>query len=210
MVLSEVTNALLLTYIATEYSIRSSSIQGFSWKKFCQSIWNRIWMMITILLYVADRYASSSSSSSIPSTTLSKILLHIRSYLEFLYHTPKIMLVALLYMMVLYVDCRRFTTTASSSSTATTTWTIRSFLSIVGIEFLKILPLYPFMAVVISCGFMLLVGFCETLHLPVKWLNWPIYYGTLYGPFTFVYLQVKRRIIRKEEQIVLLPYRYRH
>jgi hypothetical protein len=209
MVLSEIANALLLTYVATEYTIRSSlssssSIDRFSWKKFiCQSIWHRIWMILFIALHVGEHYYDYFLPSS---HILSIFLLRIRSFLESLYHIPKIILIALLYVIVLYVDCHRrrvFTSTTRRQSSS-------SFLKTVGMEFLIILPLYPFMAVVISCGFMLLVGFCETLHLPIEWLNWPIYYGTLYGPFSLVYFRVKRKMMIEDETMESLPYQYRY
>ena len=34
----------------------------------------------------------------------------------------------------------------------------------------------------------------EALGLPTEVLNWPIYYGTLYGPFSCVYFRVKKGV----------------
>jgi hypothetical protein len=200
MALSEVANALLLTYIATEYSIRSSwTRQGFSWNKFWQSFWNRIWIVLTILLQLLETNIHGLTGF------LVTLVQRIRLALEYFYHIPKIIFVSILYVIVLYVDCRRFV--SSSSELESSFWTIQTFLRHVAMEFVKVLPWYPCLAVVISFGFMLLLGFCETLHLPIEWLNWPIYYGTLYGPFSFIYFQVKRKAM-ENKHVSSLPYRY--
>ena len=62
--------------------------------------------------------------------------------------------------------------------------------------FLKILPAYPFLAVLISFLFLFVVDIWEYIfHLPLEWLNKPIYYGTLYGPFAYTYVYVKKEIL---------------
>ena len=77
------------------------------------------------------------------------------------------------------------------------TLTMKAFISNVGVSFLKVIPAYPFLAVIISFVFLFVITFFESLHLPTQWLNWPIYYGTLYGPFVWVYMSVKRRVCRE-------------
>mmetsp|Transcript_55448 Transcript_55448/g.134637 ORF Transcript_55448/g.134637 Transcript_55448/m.134637 type:complete len:188 (-) Transcript_55448:279-842(-) len=71
----------------------------------------------------------------------------------------------------------------------------REFLPRVGRSFLRVLPAYPFLAVLISFVFMFVISIWEVLKLPEEWLQWPIYYGTLYGPFVYVYCTVKRQIL---------------
>jgi hypothetical protein len=62
--------------------------------------------------------------------------------------------------------------------------------------FLKILPAYPFLAVLISFLFLFVIDIWEYIfHLPLEWLNKPIYYGTLYGPFAYTYVYVKKEIL---------------
>jgi hypothetical protein len=56
-------------------------------------------------------------------------------------------------------------------------------------------PTYPILAVMISFGFMLVISLWEALKLPEEWLNMPIYYGTLYGPFSFIYYIVKKCVL---------------
>lgn len=53
----------------------------------------------------------------------------------------------------------------------------------------------PLAVVAIAAGFLLLVTLLEAVHLPVTWLNWPIYYGALYGPFATVYYFAKQRAL---------------
>lgn len=76
------------------------------------------------------------------------------------------------------------------------------FLPYVGRAFVTILPAYPFMAVMISFCFMFIINIWEFLHLPLEWLNGPIYYGTLYGPFGWIYIHVKRQV---QQQAMALP-----
>lgn len=69
------------------------------------------------------------------------------------------------------------------------------FLPKVGWAFLKVLPAYPFLAVLISFGFLFVINIWEFLQLPEEWLNMPIYYGTLYGPFAYTYVHVKQQVV---------------
>lgn len=179
MPFSEVFNALLITYVATEYSISSSSKNGFSLKAFLLSRHNQVFLAVVIVVNVVDRVIGAGSL--------------LKDFFERLLHAPKIILAAVLYIAVLYVDCLRH---------APNNLTPKRFMGRVGIEFLKILPLYPFLAVLISCVFMFIISFCEHLHLPLDWLNWPIYYGTLYGPFSLVYFQVKSKIVEEEQYFI--------
>lgn len=178
MPFSEVFNALLITYVATEYSLASSKKGGFSVKGFLTSRPNQAFLAFVVVINVLDR--------AIGATAFAKTIF------EQLLHAPKILLAAVLYMLVLYVDCLRHSPNM----------TVARFLGKVGIHFLKILPLYPFLAVLISCGFMFVITAFEHLRLPLDWLNWPIYYGTLYGPFSLVYFKVKEQIVEEESYFI--------
>lgn len=60
------------------------------------------------------------------------------------------------------------------------------YLPQVGWAFLRILPAYPFLAVLISFLFLFVIDIWDyVFHLPVEYWNKPIYYGTLYGPFAY-------------------------
>jgi hypothetical protein len=78
---------------------------------------------------------------------------------------------------------------------------LASFLRQVAIAFLRILPVYPFLAVLISFVFLFVISAFEALHLPLEILNMPIYYGTLYGPFSYIYYNVKRRVIESTQSL---------
>lgn len=81
------------------------------------------------------------------------------------------------------------------------------FLPKVGWTFIKILPAYPFLAVLISFLFLFVVDLWEYIfHLPLEWLNKPIYYGTLYGPFAAVCKQ--RKILLLLFAYLLVPFFY--
>ena len=56
---------------------------------------------------------------------------------------------------------------------------------------MRLAPLCPLLSVLIGAGFLAFAQACEALALPTAWLNWPVYYGTLYGPFASVYVSVK-------------------
>ncbi len=224
MPITEVLNALLITYVATEYSLLSSSYSKPKPKKkhenntchhnndnndyykysssfpqtFLSDRHNQIILATVLTVNLVDKLLLAESAAAI----------FIKQFLERLLHVPKVVLAALLYIIVLYMDClRHLSATATATATAKAVTTkknacqilpIRRFLRCVGVKFLIILPVYPFLAVLISFFFMVVISLLEHLHLPLQWLNWPIYYMVLYGPFSLVYLQVKETIIEEE------------
>mmetsp|Transcript_31266 Transcript_31266/g.47296 ORF Transcript_31266/g.47296 Transcript_31266/m.47296 type:complete len:215 (+) Transcript_31266:45-689(+) len=178
MAISEICNALLITFIATEYSMSLKSKDGFSFKRFINSKPNQFFLLITLLINAMNTLVGAASV--------------MKQFFEQLMHFPKVMMAALMYVIVLYVDCVRHSPTMTHAS----------FLEKVAMQFLKILPVYPFLAVIISFVFMIIVTAFENLRLPFHWLNWPVYYGTLYGPFSIVYFQVKKEVCQEK---FLLP-----
>ena len=223
--ISEVCNAIVLTYIASEYLI-SEQQQTQDDRKY------------------KNRSSSSSSSSAagasrfqqyqqrqriktilifaVPIIILINILDRVTGAMDMMnqlldgfLHLPRAIFAATLYIIALYVDVtilnRKETptmtpvtvttttidgTTPSSTTTTTTIQVpIKFFLKQVFVAFMYILPAYPFMAVVISFVFMFVINIWEALNLPLEYLNAPIYYGTLYGPFAWVYVHVKQKII---------------
>jgi hypothetical protein len=85
------------------------------------------------------------------------------------------------FFLTLYWDCRRNNQAAAAAAAATTTWSDQYFLKLLVQSFCRLLPIYPFLAVIISFGFLFVITVFERLHLPMEILNMPIYYGTLYG-----------------------------
>ena len=53
------------------------------------------------------------------------------------------------------------------------------------------LPVYMPAAVAISCGFLVVITLVENVGISPDFLNIPVYYGTLYGPLTLTYWEVK-------------------
>mmetsp|Transcript_25381 Transcript_25381/g.76223 ORF Transcript_25381/g.76223 Transcript_25381/m.76223 type:complete len:251 (+) Transcript_25381:148-900(+) len=71
------------------------------------------------------------------------------------------------------------------------------FLSEVGQATLYLAPLYPMMAIGISLIFLVAITVFERLDIPTSYLNMPIYYGCLYGPFASVYIVAKKHILAR-------------
>ena len=173
--ISEVVNALCITYVATEYILASTStIDSRLWWKKCSRAQHMVGIVASVVLInVLDRVSGAA--------TLANEIVH------GLFHVPKVLLCALLYVIVLYIDCRRY---------AAPVLTLKTFSRHVGAAFCRVAPAYPILAVMISFVFMFVISAFEALKLPLEWLNMPIYYGTLYGPFSVMYYVVKKRVLQ--------------
>ncbi|KAL7581159.1 hypothetical protein ACA910_005949 [Epithemia clementina (nom. ined.)] len=186
--ISEILNALFLTYLATEYLVISNQqldrpSPQQQWKAGRQLLkhHNVAAALLVLLCNLVERFSGFSSS-----------LVWIQAGLQQFLHAPKILLVAFLYMITLYWDCRRVVRHLP----------LPAFVRQVGLAFCYVLPVYPALAVLISCGFFFLLTILDLLRIDANFLNWPIYYGTLYGPFSFVYWKVKRSVV---EERTFLP-----
>ena len=219
--ISEVINALFLTYCATEYlvastlstsspSSRSSSSQDRlinPWTILSRRTRRLVLLTLLVLLINAfDHYWLQWTH--VLSTSVHQF-----------YHAPKIVIVIVLYLLALYLDCWRIVQTTTSmvdkQTTQTTThhndtttaWNFfqKDFGPLVVKVTCRLLPIYPFLAVIISFGFLLVITIFETLHLDLSVLNGPIYYGTLYGPFSLIYKHVKQDIVARHTTTTFLP-----
>lgn len=188
--ISEVINALFVTYLATEFSGNDSS--KFDVDLFPLRKRRRIGIVLVVVLTV----------NAID--LLTGIGAWIRAVLEALYHVPKIILVILAYIMSLYVDCRYTLRQHKQQRQALPFWS--DYLPRVVRLFLRICPIYPILAVGISFVFLFLISLFELLRIPTSILNAPIYYGTLYGPFSYIYFHVKRDVIMGCIESVTLPH----
>lgn len=171
MPIREIVNALFLTYVATEWMLLSSNEIGKhqhdSFQVFLRILkHNKLFVVLVSFLNVVDIF-----KRMLPKLETSWQL--------------RIILAATAYIMALYVDCKRRLPSLE----------LASFLRKVALAFLRVLPIYPFLAVLISFVFLFVISIFETLHLPLELLNMPIYYGTLYGPFSYIYYIVKRQVI---------------
>lgn len=180
--ISEVLNAIFLTYLATEYHLQHSATEYHGRQQ--SSLWSTFTRESTVggflvlaTVNVVDRYSGAAD--------------FLKQLLERFLHVPKIVLVAFAYIMGLYMDCRRLDRKLDLSR----------YLRYLRLAFFQLLPLYPLLAVVISFGFLLLINLFEFLKLPLELLNMPIYYGTLYGPFSMIYFNVKRRLMEERSSL---------
>ena len=172
--ISEVVNSLFITYIGTEYLIENSSdASSGRLSRFLKSKAFYAVVAGVLCLNIVDRVTGAADV--------------INSLLQGFFHLPKILFAATIYILALYFDCRQ----VSPALTA------KTFLPLVGKAFVRVLPAYPFLAVAVSFVFMIVINIFEALHIPLEYLNWPIYYGTLYGPFSFVYWKVKERVVNE-------------
>ena len=175
--LSEVANALFLTYLASEYLVAEDYSSSHRSSRI--PILSVVAMGVVVLIInLLDRVTGAMEIAN--------------EVLQGFLHLPRVLFAATAYMVALYIDIRRLDRS----------WTLTKFLIRVGLAFCKVLPAYPFLAVLISVVFMFVINLWEALHLPLEWLNAPIYYGTLYGPFAWVYVSVKRQV---RDEINSLP-----
>ena len=120
----------------------------------------------------------------------------LHSKAERLFHIPRILLAIASFLISLYFDCRRMSTVKNSKKASSNSelWSNKLFLRELVKSFCILLPVYPFLAVVISFGFLFIVSIFEKMNWSLEILNMPIYYGTLYGPLSYLYWDVKRKM----------------
>jgi hypothetical protein len=176
--ISEVLNALFLTYLVTEYLLASNMIDNMRrgadyWSKRILHVQNIGAALILAIINVLERITGASEFA--------------KDLFQGFIHAPKILFAAIVYILALRVDCLGVAPYLG--------W--KAFLYKVGVAFLYVLPVYPALAVLISFGFLIVINIFEILHLNEDILNFPIYYGTLYGPFSFVYWKVKGDILEE-------------
>jgi hypothetical protein len=207
--LAEIANALFVTYIATEYGTPLQDSQPRTLRRQVGSLndseddrprarntrrhkLQRLAAvgLVVLVVNICDDAAGLG------------IIFHALTELFVWWHLPKaVLIVPGAYLCALYVDCRwsvaRIHTQQYKQQQQHPQLTVAEFLPRVARLFLQILPIYPVGAVLISFGFMFVIALFDLLHWPVSILNWPIYYGTLYGPFSYIYYVTKRDVIRE-------------
>lgn len=166
--LLEAINSVFLTFLATEYLLldddRITLYQFFSQQQQrSRSLQYTIAGVILINIFVNFHTIGAS------------LVEWIHAKLSQFIHVPRIIVAISSFFLTLYWDCRR------NNQAATTTWSDQYFLKLLVQSFCRLLPIYPFLAVIISFGFLFVITIFERLHLPMEILNMPIYYGTLYG-----------------------------
>ena len=163
--LSEVINALFVTFLATEYIGEIDARRAYADRstRFAPLAQRRIGIVFSIVLFV-NIFDSLTGIGS---------MLH--ALLEALYHIPKVFVVMFFYIVSLYMDCLY---TLRQHHQSFSFW--RNFLPRVIRLFICIRPVYPILAVGISFIFLFLISLFELLRIPTDVLNAPIYYGLWY------------------------------
>jgi hypothetical protein len=218
--ISELFNSIFLTYLASEYLVAqhhdgyspgrsgTGSASSVSLTSSLKQRLTLLMVMVVLVVNIADRVVGVTEWFHAAISTL-----HIFAW------PFKVLLAAAFYVGALYLDIHKRVLFArrrpsrqteqdhtksdnnnnSNNNNSLPTsiripfWSI--FLPKVGWAFCKVLPAYPFLAVCISVCFMFVINLWEALHLPLEWLNMPIYYGTLYGPFAYTYVHVKQQVM---------------
>ena len=91
----------------------------------------------------------------------------------------KVPLVALVFFVVMYAD------------TASRLGGFWNFIGALQEAIGRLIPLFPLFSLAFAFLFLEIGELCEHYGLPTLWLNDPIYYGVLYGPFSYLYVRVK-------------------
>ena len=171
----EIGTTLLTTYSTSEY-LYGAKLRA------------RIAMAIVVGLQFV-RFVSSWWGS-LPAATASVSLFGLTAFAGPL----KVAIVAASFLGALYIDCKRGSGDSSCINPSL-------FAREIAKEFLLLLPVCPWLSVLISFVFFLIISIFDIVGLPTSILNGPIYYGTLYGPFAVIYVRIKRTMSR----IPLLP-----
>jgi hypothetical protein len=172
--LLEAINSVFLTFLATEYLLldddRITLYQFFSQQQQrSRSLQYTIAGVILINIFVNFQTIGAS------------LVEWIHAKLSQFIHVPRIVVAISSFVLTLYWDCRRNNHVNTITNATITRTSDQYFLKLLVQSFFRLLPIYPFLAVIISFGFLFVITIFERLHLPMEILNMPIYYGTLYG-----------------------------
>ena len=113
------------------------------------------------------------------------------AYLTFIFN---FCIICLIFSVGAYYDVRREISSLSIEIFLSTVWD--------GIKWL--LPVFPFLMVLFSTLFFIIVCLFEVFHMNKyeHYLNYPIYHGTLYGPTAFLYVYVKKKLLMSEKGLI--------
>mmetsp|Transcript_8554 Transcript_8554/g.22066 ORF Transcript_8554/g.22066 Transcript_8554/m.22066 type:complete len:183 (-) Transcript_8554:210-758(-) len=175
--LLELTNALTLTYLASEYILKDQlnferQESGIVTRRSVYVV--AAWLLVNVTYFVV-RLVSQWGLLG----------LHLPAWVLYI-------LVPTLFFSLAWWDVRRIKpeTTFPSFFRQTTLSTLESLI------------ILPLVSIAVAIAFLLLVAVCDVLHVPTTWLNSPIYYGVLYGPFSAIYFLTKRRCVKKKAAIL--------
>ena len=101
----------------------------------------------------------------------------------------KVIAVAAAFALACFLDIRRFARGL----------TARGFARELACALAYVAPLFPCLAVAISLGFFVLISLLELVGIDPHVINGAVMYGTLYGPFAWVYFVAKRRCLANSD-----------
>ena len=122
-----------------------------------------------------------------------------------MFHIPRIVAAIISFLVCLWWDCRRIVNASAAKKSIDTNngnkktssvWSNKFFFGQLVKSFCRNLPIYPFVAVIISFICLFVITLFEDLHIDTVILNGPIYYCTLYGPLMMIYWDVKRKFAK--------------
>lgn len=201
--LLELVNSVFLTYLATEYLLVENHDHDHNSQT--QTSRNR---KNTAFLQLRAALSLFTSQHSRPCKFIFLVVLSVNLLVHFQatgkalaewmhdkverthhFHISRIFAAMCSFLLALYWDCRqsyklqysKYETRSPGGAASSPPWSNRHFLQHLFHSFCKVLPIYPFLAVIISFGFLFIITAFERLNLPLQLLNTPIYYGTLYG-----------------------------
>ena len=191
----EVANALVITYFGTEVLLkdqlryeRNTHTQGRERSTYLKRLrWGAGALLAgaNLVHFVSKFFTLSNDDDS--SSTKDSFQFHVPSYLV-------LFLVVSTFTALLWWDVHRVRKDVSIG-----TFAKEIFKSL--IESLLILPL---VSVAVALCFLVLIGVLDFLRVSTAWLNSPIYFGILYGPFSTIYFFTKKRCITNKGQILPL------
>lgn len=159
--LLEAVNSVFFTYVVTEYTLCDTSLYNGT---------RRGTLGFTAAVLVLNLFVRYHDTGA-------AIAQWVHEKLDILFNLPRIAVAFSSFLSALYCDCRRKYIESAKRSASPASFSTRYFVETTLKSFCKLLPVYPFLAVVISCGFLLVVTVFEKLQLPLDILNYPIYYG---------------------------------
>lgn len=204
--LLEAINSVSLTYLATEYLLLKNHDDITLRSVFCSTQHSSRHLQFTFLTVLSINLLVHFHATGVALAEWIKNTVGRTQH----FHIPRILVAICSFLLALYWDCRQkyniqystYQNNYPSEVASSHPWSNQYFLQQLLQSFCRLLPIYPFLAVIISFGFLFIITAFEKLHLPLHLLNMPIYYGTLYGPLTMMYWDVKKTVVRRSGSIL--------
>ena len=187
----EIANALLVSFLASEYLLkghfpvrweRDRLVASSNW---AQILGTAAWAILNIVVFLSKLFSGPVANVEGEGREANQFKLPSQVFL----------LAALAsFVGLAWWDVRR----------ARPDVTPRTFARQVCVSALESLLILPLASVAVALVFLILVALLDAVHTSTVWLNNPIYYGVLYGPFSTIYYFTKKRCVSNRGQILPL------